>query len=249
MMVRALVVSVVQVIMVHVVSPAQQGSMVVQKYQVRNKLFLQHIFIVAPFILKIHWVLHTSKCTNYILCISLKLFTLKHLKCSYMFRSLDHPQGARIIPCQSCMLKLWICHYIYQWCGSISCCHITTILGTSHMIREVLQSETWSLSSGDHRRFKRSTRKTRPITRDNNTNTTATTTTNNNNNNNNKFESCTRKSLDIFTTKDSYTWNITHNMESTAGWNLKSEQWGSPLVQEKCEEEKACDKRQYYYYY
>jgi hypothetical protein len=41
------------------------------------------------------------------------------------------------------------------------------------------------------------------------------------NNNNNeklkeKFGSCTRKTLDIFTTKDSYTWNITHNTESTA---------------------------------
>jgi hypothetical protein len=30
-----------------------------------------------------------------------------------------------------------------------------------------------------------------------------------------KFESCTRKTLDRFTTKDSYTWNITHNTEST----------------------------------
>jgi hypothetical protein len=43
---------------------------------------------------------------------------------------------------------------------------------------------------------------------------------NNNNNNNNKlkekFGSCTRKTLDRFTTKDSYTWNITHNTESTA---------------------------------
>jgi hypothetical protein len=29
-----------------------------------------------------------------------------------------------------------------------------------------------------------------------------------------KFGSCTRKTLDIFTTKDSYTWNITHNTES-----------------------------------
>ena len=27
---------------------------------------------------------------------------------------------------------------------------------------------------------------------------------------------CTRKTLDRFTTKDSYTWNITHNTESTA---------------------------------
>jgi hypothetical protein len=44
---------------------------------------------------------------------------------------------------------------------------------------------------------------------------------NNNNNNNNeklkvKFGSCTRKTFDRFTTKDSYTWNITHNTESTA---------------------------------
>jgi hypothetical protein len=31
-----------------------------------------------------------------------------------------------------------------------------------------------------------------------------------------KFGRCTRKTLDRFTTKDSYTWNITHNMESTA---------------------------------
>ena len=31
-----------------------------------------------------------------------------------------------------------------------------------------------------------------------------------------KFGNYTRKSLDRFTTKDSYTWNITHNTESTA---------------------------------
>jgi len=31
-----------------------------------------------------------------------------------------------------------------------------------------------------------------------------------------KFGSCTRKTFDRFTTKDSYTWNITHNTESTA---------------------------------
>ena len=35
----------------------------------------------------------------------------------------------------------------------------TAILGTSHIIRKVLQCETWSLSGGDHRWFKRSTRK------------------------------------------------------------------------------------------
>jgi hypothetical protein len=31
-----------------------------------------------------------------------------------------------------------------------------------------------------------------------------------------KFGSCTRKTFDRLTTKDSYTWNITHNTESTA---------------------------------
>ena len=31
-----------------------------------------------------------------------------------------------------------------------------------------------------------------------------------------KFGSCTRKTFDRFTTKDSYTWNITHSTESTA---------------------------------
>ena len=31
-----------------------------------------------------------------------------------------------------------------------------------------------------------------------------------------KFGNCTRKTFDRFTTKDSFTWNITHNMESTA---------------------------------
>ena len=31
-----------------------------------------------------------------------------------------------------------------------------------------------------------------------------------------KFGSCTRKALNRFTTKDSYTWNITHNKERTA---------------------------------
>ena len=31
-----------------------------------------------------------------------------------------------------------------------------------------------------------------------------------------KFGSCTKKTYGRFTTKDSYTWNITHNTESTA---------------------------------
>ena len=40
------------------------------------------------------------------------------------------------------------------------------------------------------------------------------------------------------------TWNIINNAESAAVWNLKSEWWGSPLIQEKYREEKAFDKRQ-----
>ena len=58
-----------------------------------------------------------------------------------------------------------------------------------------------------------------------------------------KFGSYTRKTFSRFTTKDNYTLNITCNMESIAVWNLKPEQWGSPLVQEKSWKEKACDKR------
>jgi hypothetical protein len=52
--------------------------------KMQNTVFV--IFIVAPCILKIHWVLHNNKCTNCILYISLKLFALKHFHCSYMFR-------------------------------------------------------------------------------------------------------------------------------------------------------------------
>jgi hypothetical protein len=44
-----------------------------------------------------------------------------------------------------------------------------------------------------------------------------------------------------FTTNDSCSWNITHNKESTTVWNLKPEWWGSPLVEEQCQEEKTCD--------
>ena len=43
----------------------------------------------------------------------------------------------------------------------------TAVLGTSHIIRKVLQSETGSLSGGDHRWFKRrSAREKRSVTRD-----------------------------------------------------------------------------------
>jgi hypothetical protein len=61
---------------------------------------------------------------------------------------------------------------------SIDSLQKTAILGTSHIIRKVLQCKIWSLSSGDYRWFKRSTRQKRPVTRD----------INNNNNNNNKLQ-------------------------------------------------------------
>jgi hypothetical protein len=49
---------------------------------------------------------------------------------------------------------------------SIDSIQKTALLGTSHIIRKVLQCEVSSLSGGDHRWFKRSTRKKRPVTRD-----------------------------------------------------------------------------------
>ena len=61
-----------------------------------------------------------------------------------------------------------------------------------------------------------------------------------------KFGICTRKTFDRFITIDSYTWNITHNTESTAVRSLKPERWGSLLVQEKYQEEKTCDKKHSY---
>jgi hypothetical protein len=43
----------------------------------------------------------------------------------------------------------------------------SAVLGTSHIIRKVLQSETWSLSNGDHHWLKRrSGREKRLVTRD-----------------------------------------------------------------------------------
>ena len=60
---------------------------------------------------------------------------------------------------------------------SIDSLQNTAILGTSHIIRKVLQCEASNLSSGDHSWFKRSTRQKRPVARDDNNN-------NNNNNNN-----------------------------------------------------------------
>jgi len=57
-----------------------------------------------------------------------------------------------------------------------------------------------------------------------------------------KFGNHIKRIFNKFTTKDSYTRNITHNTESTAVWNWKTERWGSLLVQEKYQGEKACDK-------
>ena len=49
---------------------------------------------------------------------------------------------------------------------SIDSLQKTAILGTSHIIRKVMQCDACSLSGGDHRWFKRSTRKKRPVTGD-----------------------------------------------------------------------------------
>ena len=49
---------------------------------------------------------------------------------------------------------------------SIDSLQKTAILGTSHIIRKVLQCEHWSLSGGNHCWFKRITRKNRPVTRE-----------------------------------------------------------------------------------
>jgi hypothetical protein len=48
--------------------------------------------------------------------------------------------------------------------------YLEAILRTSHIIRIVLQCETWSLSSGSHCWFKRSSGKKRSVTRDNDNN-------------------------------------------------------------------------------
>jgi hypothetical protein len=58
---------------------------------------------------------------------------------------------------------------------SIDALQKTAVLGTSHIIRKILQCEASSLSSGNHCWFKSITRRNRPVTRD----------INNNNNNNN----------------------------------------------------------------
>jgi hypothetical protein len=67
---------------------------------------------------------------------------------------------------------------------SIDSLQKTAILGTWHIIRKVLQAETWSLSGGVHHWLKRrSTREGRkPVTRNNNNNN------NDNNNNNNNVD-------------------------------------------------------------
>jgi hypothetical protein len=58
----------------------------------------------------------------------------------------------------------------YRGKHSIDLLPQTAILGTSHVIRKVLQCETRSLSGWGHRWFNRSTRKKKPVTRDNNSN-------------------------------------------------------------------------------
>ena len=58
------------------------------------------------------------------------------------------------------------------------------------------------------------------------------------------FEAISYRTFNKFTTKDSYTRNITRNAESTVGWNLKPERWGSPSFQEKYQGAKVCEQEQ-----
>jgi hypothetical protein len=78
----------------------------------------------------------------------------------------------------------------------------TAVLVTSHIIRKLQHSETWSLSGGNHRWFVRSTRKKRPVTRDDN-----------NNINNNKFgvSYCISQCLP-FSFFNKATWNTKREM-------------------------------------
>ena len=85
----------------------------------------------------------------------------------------------------------------------------TAVLGTSHIVRKLLQSETWSLNGRDHRWFVRSTRKKRLVKRDDTTTTTTATA----NNNNNKFgpSYCISQCLP-FSLFNKATWNTKREM-------------------------------------
>jgi hypothetical protein len=52
----------------------------------RIMIILSLYWEMSKYRMIIYWVLHTNKRTNCISHISLKLFTLKHFHCSYMFR-------------------------------------------------------------------------------------------------------------------------------------------------------------------
>jgi hypothetical protein len=55
-----------------------------------NAAVYRNVLLLSP-------IIKTNKCTN-MYCIILKL-ALKHLKSSYMFRSIDRHQGAHVVPC------------------------------------------------------------------------------------------------------------------------------------------------------
>ena len=59
-----------------------------------------------------------------------------------------------------------------------------------------------------------------------------------------KFGSCTRKTFDRFTTKDNYTWNITHNTESNVMSPLKQYEHNAQMLEV---ETLACVKGFFYY--
>ena len=88
---------------------------------------LECIFIVAPCILKIHRVLHTNECTNYILYISLKFIAWKELKILLHVSILRSSSGSTY--CSLLKLRVKIVNmslYIsVMWQHIMICCHIT----------------------------------------------------------------------------------------------------------------------------
>jgi hypothetical protein len=68
-------------------------------HQASVVLLYTHMSVTREATDKLHKLLSITQQRIYKLYINLKFITLKPLKCSYMFRYLDHPQGARIVPC------------------------------------------------------------------------------------------------------------------------------------------------------
>jgi hypothetical protein len=78
-----------------------------------QQLYFFFIFIVAPCILKSHFLSHTNKCTNYIIyylksVLIIDIKTLSYCHSSCMFRHITcHPQGALMFLARSTKYKIF----------------------------------------------------------------------------------------------------------------------------------------------